>query len=118
MSFAHRGFAPSSGPPGGPDPRDYADDLAALCDALALHRPVLVAQSMGGWGAVEFALRHPGRLRGLVLAATTGTVDPARIDASLRPQLEDWSTESAARVAAWGACGVARRRLPGAVREW
>jgi len=106
VSFAHRGFAPSSSPPGGPDPRDHADDLAALCDALALHRPVLVAQSMGGWGAVEFALRHPGRLRGLVLAATTGTVDPARIGGPQRARLDAWTGEAAARVTDWAARGI------------
>jgi len=106
VSFAHRGFAPSSAPPDGPDPRHFADDLAALCDALGLQRPVLVAQSMGGWGAVEFALRHPGRLRGLVLAATTGTVDPARLHGAARARLDAWSAESAARVADWTARGI------------
>src|SRR5262249_45302737 len=32
VTFAHRGFAPSSEIPGGPDPADYAGDLAALID--------------------------------------------------------------------------------------
>ena len=30
IAFAHRGFAPSTAIPGGPDPADYVDDLAAL----------------------------------------------------------------------------------------
>jgi 3-oxoadipate enol-lactonase len=32
VTFAHRGFAPSSPVAGGPDPADYADDLAALIE--------------------------------------------------------------------------------------
>ena len=35
VTFAHRGFAPSSAPPGGPDPADYAGDIAALVDPIA-----------------------------------------------------------------------------------
>src|SRR4030095_3162510 len=34
LAFAHRGFAPSDPVPGGPDPADYASDLAALIDHL------------------------------------------------------------------------------------
>lgn len=106
VSFAARGFAPSSPLDGGPDPRDFADDLAALIDALALERPVLVAQSMGGWGAVELALRSPGRLGGLVLASTTGTVDPERIDGPERARLAAWQAEADARLAHWVRIGV------------
>jgi 3-oxoadipate enol-lactonase len=36
VTFAHRGFPPSSMPRGGPDPADFADDLAALVDELAI----------------------------------------------------------------------------------
>ena len=72
VAFAHRGFAPSSALPGGPDPADYADDLAALIDHLGLAEVRIVAQSMGGWSAVEYALRRTGKLKALVLAATTG----------------------------------------------
>ena len=78
IAFAHRGFAPSTAIPGGPDPSDYADDLAALIDHLRLADVRIVAQSMGGWSAVEYALRRTGKLKALVLAATTGTIDPGR----------------------------------------
>ncbi len=59
VTFAHRGFAPSSAPPGGPDPADYAGDLAALVDHLGASDIRIVAQSMGGWTALEYALAHP-----------------------------------------------------------
>ncbi len=45
-----------------------ADDLQALLGHLNLARPVLVGHSMGGMVALEYALRHPGNLRALVLA--------------------------------------------------
>jgi len=107
VAFSHRGFAPSTPPSGGPDPLDFAGDIEALLDLLALERPVIVAQSMGGWGAVEFALRHPGRLRGLVLAATTGSLDPGRIeDGALQRRLEAWSADAQARTADALAAGI------------
>src|SRR2546421_556788 len=49
VTFAHRGFAPSSAIPGGPDPTDFSHDLAALIEHLALTDVRLVAQSMRGW---------------------------------------------------------------------
>ena len=79
ITFAHRGFAPSSSMPGGPDPADFAGDLAALIDHLGLSNVCIVAQSMGGWTAVEYALQSTGKLQALVLASTTGTINPARI---------------------------------------
>src|SRR5438105_2714497 len=57
VTFAHRGFAPSSDRSGkGPDA--FADDLAALIDHLGLADVRLVAQSMGGWTCMTYTLRH------------------------------------------------------------
>lgn len=75
VTFAHRSFAPSTDAPGGPGPRAFADDLAALIDHLGLPDVRLVAQSMGGWTCLEYTLRHPERVRALVMACTTGTLD-------------------------------------------
>lgn len=50
---------------------DWADDAAALVDALGLHRPVVVGTSFGGWVALHLAARHPDRVGGLVIAAMT-----------------------------------------------
>src|SRR5215831_21033432 len=61
VTFAHRGFQPSSMVAGGPDPADFADDLAALIEHLRLPEVAIVAQSMGGWTALEYALRQTGR---------------------------------------------------------
>jgi 3-oxoadipate enol-lactonase len=73
VTFAHRGFFPSrSTLPAGDLSSHFVDDLEALLDALRLDRVTLVAQSMGGWTCLGFALRHPDRVRALVMADTAG----------------------------------------------
>jgi len=95
VTFVHRGFAPSSAIAGGPDPADYVDDVAALIEHLELPDIRIVAQSMGGWSGVEYALRRTGKLRALVLASTTGTIDPKRMREPERSRLEGWTRDSA-----------------------
>jgi 3-oxoadipate enol-lactonase len=77
VTFDHRGFGLSRAAPGGPGAEAFVDDLAALVDHLGLPDVRLVAQSMGGWTCLGYALRHPARVRALVMACTTGTLgDP------------------------------------------
>ncbi len=87
VTFAHRGFAPSVEEAQGPGPAAFVDDLAALIDHLELEDVRLVAQSMGGWTCLGYALREaasrtgsPSRVRALVMAATTGTLAHPDID--------------------------------------
>jgi 3-oxoadipate enol-lactonase len=96
VTFAHRGFAPSTEIAGGPDPADYAGDPGALIDHLALERVFLVAQSMSGWACLEYALTNPGRVHALVLASTAGAI--ARRATLLRdpPALDAWIARAAA----------------------
>jgi 3-oxoadipate enol-lactonase len=106
VAFSHRGFAPSSAIEGGPEPRDYASDLGALIDHLGLADVSIVAQSMGGWSAIEHAIARPGTVRALVLAATTGTLDLRRIGEPERSRLDAWLAESTARRAQWREQGI------------
>lgn len=100
ITFSHRGFAPSTVASGLPDPADYAGDLAALADHLGLDRMAIVAQSMGGWGAVEFALQSPQRVSALVLAATSGTFDASQADPKAFADWQIWAAAERARLAA------------------
>lgn len=50
--------------------REFAEDLRGLVDFLGLGKFHLLGVSMGGMIALEFALRYPGRLKGLILCAT------------------------------------------------
>jgi 3-oxoadipate enol-lactonase len=90
VAFAHRGFSPSSPIEGGPDPAEYPGDLAALIAHLDLRDVRIVAQSMGGWSAIEYALTRPPGLKAVVLAGTTGTIDPQQIEEPERTRLAKW----------------------------
>ena len=55
---------------------DMADDTAGLMDALEIETAHVCGLSMGGMIAMEFALRHPGRLDRMILTGAPGA--PAR----------------------------------------
>ena len=63
---------------------NFVDDLTALLDHLKIDKTFLVAQSMGGFCCLGFALAHPERTMGLVLGDTTGGVATQAVLASLK----------------------------------
>jgi pimeloyl-ACP methyl ester carboxylesterase len=91
----HPGFAGSSGF----EELDRMEDLVFhyldLLAVMGLEQPILMGASLGGWMAIEFAIRYAGMLRGLILvdalglrvpgASTTDVfqLDPAQTRAAL-----------------------------------
>ncbi|MER5306826.1 alpha/beta hydrolase [Streptomyces sp. NPDC002773] len=64
------GATPLGAHPHSTDLGVFAEDLVALLDDLGIDDCVLAGLSMGGQIAMELYRRHPGRIRGLVLADT------------------------------------------------
>lgn len=71
LSYDQRGLGRTSRPDVPYSMADYADDAAALLDALGWERCLVYGFSFGGMVAQEFALRYPHRVERLVLAGTT-----------------------------------------------
>jgi 3-oxoadipate enol-lactonase len=70
-----RGFGASDISPGTVTMEDYADDMAALLDALRVDKVVFCGLSMGGYIAFQFAKHYPDRLAGLILCDTRAVPD-------------------------------------------
>ena len=66
ITFDHRGWGQSIAEYGSPLRENFAADLVALLDYLGVEETFLVAQSMGGFCCLEFALAYPERTLGLV----------------------------------------------------
>ncbi len=71
LAYDQRGLGQSSVPPGPYTMTDYADDAAALLDHVGWEEAAVVGVSFGGMVAQELALRHPRKVRKLVLACTS-----------------------------------------------
>jgi pimeloyl-ACP methyl ester carboxylesterase len=104
VRFDARGFGASDLAEGPLTMDRIADDGAALLDHLGLDRAVVGGCSMGGYAALAFARRHPGRLAGLYLQDTKAPPDTDEARAG-RASL-------AARVLAEGAGAAAEAFLP------
>ena len=106
VTFAHRGFAPSSPVPEGPDAADYRSDLEALIEHLGFDDVRLVGQSMGGWTMLEYAIAHSQRVKALVLSSTSGTLDRRGADPSGGKDYDAWLKDAEAKISAGLAKGI------------
>lgn len=70
IAVSQRGHGNSDKPENGYTVRDFAADLNALLDALAIRRAVIAGHSSASIVARRFALDHPEKVAGLVLEGT------------------------------------------------
>jgi pimeloyl-ACP methyl ester carboxylesterase len=109
VRFDARGFGGSSA---GEDPltmERIADDGAALLSLLGIEKAIVGGCSMGGYAALAFVRRHPGRLSGLVLQDTRAGADTAEARATRAAQ--------AGKVLSEGASAAVEAFLPKLVGE-
>jgi 3-oxoadipate enol-lactonase len=71
LAYDQRGLGQTDIPDGPYTMADYANDAAALLDARGWSDCLVVGVSFGGMVAQEVAIRHPERVRRLVLACTS-----------------------------------------------
>jgi pimeloyl-ACP methyl ester carboxylesterase len=83
----HPGFGSSDGFDEIETMEDLVFHTTDVMDALGVERADVVGLSLGGWLAAELALRHPARVRRLVLVDAAGTRGPGveRPDLFLAP---------------------------------
>src|SRR6266571_4558484 len=53
----------------------WADDMAALLDAIGVERAFVHGTSTGGMIAIKLAARYPEKVRALILGATAAKLD-------------------------------------------
>jgi 3-oxoadipate enol-lactonase len=104
-----RGFGESVPPAGSLTMDAIADDGARLLDHLGIPRAAVGGCSMGGYAALAFARRHPGKMAGLYLQDTKAPPDTDEARANRKAL--------AARVLAEGSSVAADGMLPKLVGE-
>ncbi|WP_265863168.1 alpha/beta fold hydrolase [Streptomyces sp. SKN60] len=89
----------------------YVADVGALLDHLGLGTVDLLGHSLGGVNAYQFAARHPGRVRALVVEDVG-----AEVDGDLSFCL-DWPRRAPTRAALVAGLGGSAPHLTDAIRE-
>lgn len=91
-------------------PSAQADAHAALLDGLAVESAIVVAASAGGPSAIELALRHPERVKALILLVprTYDPTDAVHADESMASQIVLRVIEGSADFLFWLAIRMSR----------
>jgi non-heme chloroperoxidase len=74
FAVSMRGHGNSTRPITGYQPRDFAGDVAAFMKAVQIGPAIIAGHSFGSLVAQQFAIDHPGQIRGLVLIGTFADV--------------------------------------------
>ncbi|MER5784925.1 alpha/beta fold hydrolase [Streptomyces mobaraensis] len=87
ITLDHRGTGDSDKPERPYSTEEFADDAVAVLDALGVERADVYGTSMGGRVAQWVAIRHPHRVRRLVLGCTSPGVRGVAADEEVRAAL-------------------------------
>jgi pimeloyl-ACP methyl ester carboxylesterase len=68
----------------------FAQDLAALLDHLSISTAIVGGISMGAAVSTRFAIRYPGRVRGLILVRPAWLTEPSPEGLRLMPAIADY----------------------------
>lgn len=113
IAFAARGFPPSDVPA---DPAAYSQaravaDVLAVLDDAGVDQAFVVGNSMGGFGALHFALQHPDRTLGSVVGGCGYGAQPEK-EEGFRAECEKvavaFETEGSEGMSQWYGFGPAR----------
>ncbi len=105
------GYLGSALPPGA-TPADQADAFTGLLDALEIARTDVAAFSAGAASALQFALRHPGRVKHLVVISgywpggATARAAPQANRLLVRSEFPMWALRTFARPILYRLAGV------------
>ncbi len=101
---------------------DSADDLRGLLDHLGIERAVVGGMSQGGFLSLRFALRHPGRVAGLVLIDSQAGVEDPQMLPQYEVMVDVWATEgpsdTIADMTAAVIIGADRPESPAWIAKW
>jgi pimeloyl-ACP methyl ester carboxylesterase len=112
-----RGFGQSGVTPGRVTMRQFADDLAAMLDALKIDEPIVLGGlSMGGYVAFRFFQAHRSRLAGLILCDTKAAADTPQAAAGRLETAQRLERPRADSSIVWTICRAGRKET--ARREW
>jgi len=102
-----------SASPARPQPDAQADAYAALLDHLRIDQVAVLGISAGAPSAIEMALRHPERVRALILIVPRTYAPGSEVSAPATPQNDAIMRmiEQGADFAYWSATRLARRPL-------
>lgn len=77
----------------------YVDFLDKFLEGLKVERTTLVGNSMGGWVAAAYALKHPAKVERLVLVDAAGFAPPKEFDLATLSGLNPSTREGMKRLA-------------------
>ena len=103
--FSQRGCGLSREAPDSVGPSAFGDDITALLDYLGLDDVRLVANSMGAWIFLDYALQHPSRVKSLMISSSSGSVVHPEIDRLLAAHPGAANRARLAKLGVLPACG-------------